>query len=647
MRKAVFSSLAAKVFFGLCLVVGQGTALLAQTSTATVSGTVSDNQGARLPNTKIIVTNTETGVSTTSTTNPNGSYTVASLPIGTYQIEAQREGFKTSIRGPIVLTVGEEASVHFVLTVGLVAESVDVAADVPTVDTNTSTVGWLVGENQVRDLPLNGRNFVQLTLLTPGVQPVPQENTEGAATLVPFGFGSPQRFSVAGGRPQGELFLIDGTDTAGVWGNGTGANLVGTTLGVDGIAEFEVLTDTYSAEYGGNGAVVNAAIRSGTNSYHGSGYEYARNSAMDARNFFDPLSGTLPFSRNQFGGTFGGPIKKNKTFFFGNYEGLWQSLTVPVTTQVPDQNFRNGYLPCYETIGVSCDPTTNLADVGINPNIASYLNTFPVPNGPEILAPVTNLPTGSADNTSALSQPLHENYAVGRVDHNLSSSDSLFASYEFDDAKLTALPNPVTMDDDTQRNQYLTFEERKVISPTLLNVGHFSFVRSNIDVHTRYNPNLLVVPGSGIQGTIGVTGLNSIGGNDTAQELVNRFTFRDQLSWTKGRGTPCNSAWKLSGTTSMPQFLLLTEEMSYTTASTSRQWGRPWNRRSRRSCRTSHWHLWEFRPTRTTRRVICAIPICLLIYRINSRLTTVSCSISACATILRPIRSKKITNSTI
>jgi len=221
-----------------------------KTAPPPISATASDSQGARLPNTKIVVTNTETGVSTTSATNSDGAYTVASLPIGTYRVEAQREGFKTSIRGPVVLTVGQEASVHFVLTVGQVSESVDVAADVPIVDTNSSSVGWLVGQDQVRDLPLNGRNFVQLTLLTPGVQPVPQENTEGASSLVPFGFGSPQRFSVAGGRRQGQLFVIDGTDTAGVWGNGTGANLVGTTLGVDGIAEFEVLTNTYTAQSG-------------------------------------------------------------------------------------------------------------------------------------------------------------------------------------------------------------------------------------------------------------------------------------------------------------------------------------------------------------------------------------------------------------
>ena len=360
MGKTSSISLIANVFLGMCVILGTATVSRAQISTATISGTVSDGQGAMLSDAKILITNTETGVSTNSATNKDGAYTAASLPIGNYKVEAQKEGFKTSVQGPIVLTVGQTAVVHLVLAVGQVTETVEVAADVSSVDTSSSAVGFLVGQEQVRELPLNGRNFIQLTLLTPGIQPVPQENTEGASTLVPFGFGSPQRFSVAGGRPQGELFLIDGTDTAGVWGNGTGANLVGTTLGVDGISEFEVLTNTYTAQYGGNGAVVNAAIRTGTNTFHGSAYEFARNSAMDARNYFDPSTGALPFSRNQFGGTFGGPIKKNKTFFFGNYEGLWQSLTVPVTTIVPDQNFRNGMLPCAQTVGLACDPTTNL-----------------------------------------------------------------------------------------------------------------------------------------------------------------------------------------------------------------------------------------------------------------------------------------------
>ena len=512
----------------ICLLAGNTCSVLAQTSTATISGVTSDPAGARVPHAKVTATNLATDISTTVESDSDGVYSVPSLPIGNYRLEVQHGGFKSAVRNPVVLTVGRDDVEDFELAVGDISQAVEVQGEASTVDTATASVGWLVGQQQIRDLPLNGRNYAQLTLLAPGVQPVPQENTEGASTLVPFGFGSPQRFSVAGGRPQGELFLIDGTDTAGVWGNSTGSNLIGTTLGVDGIAEFEVLTNTYTADYGGNGAALNAALRSGTNDIHGSVYEFARNSALDAKNYFNPTVDPLPFSRNQFGGTFGGPIIKNKTFFFANYEGLKQDLTVPITTIVPDTNFRNGYLPCSQAFGFPCNTATGLAHVGVSPAVQGYLNTFPAPNS-------TVLGNGSALNVTGLDSPILENYGTVRVDHNFNDSNSLFVSYVVDDATLTAHPQPVLTDNDRQRNQYLSAEEKKIISPTVLNVFHFGYVRSLIDVATVFNPNLTIVPDSGFNGGINVTGLSGIGSNDDSLELVNRFTFRDQLSFTKGR----------------------------------------------------------------------------------------------------------------
>lgn len=525
------------------------TKLFAQISSGTIQGTVSDSGGAKIPQAKVVVTNVNTDRAVTVMTDSRGIYSATDLAIGQYRIETQHDGFRTSVTGPVLLTVGQQAVIDVTLGVGAVNETVSVAADVPQVETADSSVRWLVGEKQMENLPLNGRNFVQLTLLTPGIQPVPQENTEGASALVPFGFGSPQRFSVAGGRPQGQLFLLDGTDTAGVWGNGTGVNLAGTSLGVDAIAEFEALTDTYSANYGGNGGVINAVLRSGTNNLHGSAYEFVRNSALDARNYFDPVgNGALPFSRNQFGGTIGGPLHKDKAFYFANYEQLAQKLTLSVITPaVPDANFRNGILPCFQTLyyvrgatsatdvcaspgGVTAGTGARgaLVNVGVSSNIAGYLAAFPSPNG-------ASNGDGTAQHLSQLNYPVGEHYGVIKVTHNFSDKDSGLISYNIDDGNLVSFQNPTIRDQDSQRNQNFTAEERHIFSPRLLNVAHFSYVRSKIIVATDYNPAYNIVSGSGFNGTIAVTGLNNLGGEDNSAETINRFTYRDQVSLTKGR----------------------------------------------------------------------------------------------------------------
>ncbi len=511
-------------------------ALRAQVTNGTILGTVTDKTGARVPGANVTARNLETGVSSAVSSDPAGLYRASSLAPGKYELQVTANGFKTGIAGPIELNVGQDKVVDFALELGKVSETVDVTTGVPTVETTDTTLAWLVGQKQVEDLPLNGRNITQLMLLAPGIQPIPKESTEGAATSVPFGFGSPTRFSVAGGRPQGQLFLLDGTDTAGVWGNGTGLNLAGNSLGVDGIAEFQALTNTYDALYGGNGGVINAVLRSGTNQLHGSAYEYNRNAALDARNEFNvSTTGNLPFNRNQFGGTLGGPIVKDSTFFFVNYEEVNQNLTQPFATQVPDANFRNGYLPCYETFGAVCDPSTGLAYVGIAPGIASYLKTYPVANGSEIMA--NGLPTGTANSEVNLNQPVAEHYGLIKLSRVLSKTDNLDLSYLIDDGNLTVFENPTLEDHNAQRNQYFTAEERKILSPNLLNVAHFSYARSYIDVNSDYNPDLNIVPGSGFNGTIGVAGLTNIGGADTAEEALNRYTFRDQVSYVHGRNS--------------------------------------------------------------------------------------------------------------
>ena len=511
------------------------TGLPAQISTGSIRGTVTDQQGATVPGASVKVTNVDTNFAVTAVSNAQGIYSVSDLPVGHYQVDASHEGFNAG-RTTFELTVGKQQVVDFALRVGTVAQTVTVSADVPQVETTDNSIGWLIDQQQIENLPLQGRNLAQLILLAPGVSPVPQENSEEASTVVPFGFGSPQRFSVAGARPQGQLFLLDGTDTSGVWGNGSGLNLAGTSLGVDGVEEFQTLTDTYTAKYGGNGAAVNAVERSGTNDLHGSAFEYNRNSALSARNYFETSSSPLALNRNQFGGTLGGPIRKDKTFFFVNYEQLNLMQATNLITDVPDNNFRMGILPCTQVAGATgCTPSTFYnVPVGIAPGVAPVLASYPLPNGPELLDANGN-PTGVAESIFSPSQPTHEHYGLAKITQVLSQNDTLDISYLIDDGQLTIFANPTITDQDTQRNQYVTIEERKVLSSNLLNVAHLGYARSKIVVATETNPAFNIIAGSTFNGTFIVPGLSTIGGEDNSTEALNRYTGRDQISYTHGR----------------------------------------------------------------------------------------------------------------
>src|SRR5213083_356722 len=317
----------------------------AQVSTATIAGVAQDASGAVIPGVTVTAKNVETGATRTATSDEGGRYTIPELTLGDYEVEAQLPGFQTEVRSGITLTVGRSAVVNFALKVGQVSDKVTITAEAPLVESTTATMSSLVDERTIRDLPLNGRSWDQLALLQPGVV------TVGAGQGSPaFDYGTGARFNVNGSRAYANSFLLDGTDIND-HANGTPGGSAGTNLGVDGVQEFKINTLVSPAEFGrSSGGTISAVTRSGTNDFHGAGFEFLRNNAMDSLGYFDQvnLGGTgsvAPYRRNQFGGALGGPIKKDRTFFFGTYEGLRQGSGTNIGPEVPTAQTKLGIIP--------------------------------------------------------------------------------------------------------------------------------------------------------------------------------------------------------------------------------------------------------------------------------------------------------------
>src|SRR5438876_8731473 len=317
----------------------------AQGTTGTILGVVQDSSGAVIPGVSVTVKNLNTGITRTVTTDEGGQYTVPDLTLGNYEADAQLQGFQTEVRSGITLTVGRSAVVNFALKVGQVSDKVTITEEAPLVESTTAAMSSLIDERTIRDLPMNGRSWDNLALLQPGVVSV------GAGQGSPaFDFGTGVRFNVNGSRAYANSFLLDGTDIND-HANGTPGGSAGTNLGVDGVQEFKINTLVSPAEFGrSSGGVISAVTRAGTNDFHGAGFEFLRNNALDSPGYFDDVKhgGTgsvAPYRRNQFGGALGGPIKKDKTFFFGTYEGLRLGNGVNWSPQVPTDNTRNGILP--------------------------------------------------------------------------------------------------------------------------------------------------------------------------------------------------------------------------------------------------------------------------------------------------------------
>jgi hypothetical protein len=485
---------------------------------------VEDASGSPIGGATVTVKSPENGASRVAATNADGNYRVLSLPLGAQQVKAEKPGFKAALRTGIDLRIGQEAVVNLRLEVGDLAQQVTVSEQAPVVNTTTASVAGMVGEREVKDLPLNGRSFDNLIALNPGS--INYSAMKSAETSTSDG----NTFSVEGRRTAENLFLLNGIEYTGASQLAvTPGGASGELLGIDAIREFNVLTDTYGAEYGKRaGAQVGVATQSGANVLHGSVFEFLRNSALDARNFFDQAS-VPPFRRNQFGGALGGPLRKNKLFLFGNYEGFREALAVSSVAVVPDAEARLGRLP--STLGVYT----------LNPAMLAYMSFWPQPNGPERL--VGGQPTGTALAYNNPRQSIREDFGTTRADYALSSRDWLAGIYTIDDGtNLIPLSDPLFASYETLRSQVASAQETHVFSPRVLNTFNAGFSRAGFNLDSSpeasfpasdsfvsgLGPGGIVI-GGGVT-TTGSAAITSAGPNNAA----NAWTRRNLFTWTDG-----------------------------------------------------------------------------------------------------------------
>jgi hypothetical protein len=550
-HRAISRNLLALAGGWLAFVLLSASQARAQVSAA-ISGRVTDPAGATVSDAAVTAKNVETGETRSTITDAVGHYWVPSLAVGEYELHFTKAGFQEYAQGGIHLVVGQEASVDVALRLGQVTEQVKVNADAPIISVTAADISGVVDEQQVKDLPLNGRSYDQLMTLNPGVVIFTSEKTGGIGVS---NSTAANMFSVSGNRPQQNMFLLNGIEYTGAAENNMQPGGVsGQMLGVDAIREFNMLSDTYGAEYGKHpGAQVTIVTQSGTNQWHGSIFEYLRNNALDEPNFFDPGSAP-PFRRNQFGGSMGGPIQKDKTFVFANYEGFRQSLHQTSKSFVPDASARGGALVA---LGSGCPAAKQVACAA---EVTSLLNLWPMADGPDVLNGGT--PSGIAEDFANPLQTIREDFGTARVDHIFSDKDSVGVVYTVDDSAdqtATAI-NPFMSDATSLREQVLSIEETHVFSPTLLNTARVGFSRAGYYFTGEPTPGTPAATVSPFLSGLPFVGAVVVGGsaasNPAAQIALagsnngsnldlhrNLFTYEDQAAWTNGRQQFKFGAW--------------------------------------------------------------------------------------------------------
>ena len=532
----------------------------AQVAGATLTGTVRDASGAAIPNVQLSITNSATGITRSVTTDSTGFYTAPNLLPGTYEVSVSSQGFATAVMSGINLTVGEQQVLNPTLRVGQVNQKVVVTTEAPAVELASSAVTGVVEAPTVVGLPLNGRSWTDLASLQPGVSGVETQVAFGDSGRGNRGFGA--QLSISGSRPQQNNYRLDGI-SINDYANGGPGSVLGGNLGVDAIEQFSVITSSYSAEYGKtSGGVVNAISRAGTNQFHGSAFEFIRNNALDARNFFDPAQ--IPaFHRNQFGASAGGPIRKDRTFFFGAYEGIRQDKgvgredvvpslaarglmadgktpTAAILCSVPQPGGCSPHPPDYSgypgTITPNPDPTT-----GIDKAMLAWLGMYPIPNG----APIGNGDVSSFNFTGH--RAVREDYFTTRIDHHFSDKDSLFGTYMFDRTPFTTdEPLGVVLLGAITKRQIVAVEETHTFNPSFVNTVRLGFnrdfVNNNVPVKA-LNPlaadtSLATVPGHfapGCQCPDGITLMEGgLGGSPIFLYRWNSYQVYDDAFLTLG-----------------------------------------------------------------------------------------------------------------
>ncbi len=536
---------AVRTFLALSLFCLAGALAFAQTNTSTIAGVITDQSGGAVPDATVAITDAANGQVRTTHSSASGDYTVPQLPPGRYDLKVEAKGFQTAVSSNVTLDIAQRARVDITLQVGSTNSTIEVGAHADVLDTDTASLGQTITTKPIEDLPLNGRNYLTLGALSPGVLPQIPNSQAGAGANQSFVAQTTERpdrsIYVGGQRESSTSYLFDGAELRNPR---VGETSISPSL--DAVQEFKIQRNFFQAEFGNSPGIINVASRGGSNEWHGSAFEYVRNDFFDAKNFFSPV--VEPFKRNQFGGSLGAPILKDKLFFFLNYEGIRQHLGQVQRILVPDQTLLSGNFAGQPTIydPTTYNPATQTRTPFLNNQIPAsrfnqvalnYLKYIPPPNGPLVQgANLVGTPT----------QTLNDDQDNVRVDYIINSKNSLFGRQSWENAPISPaslLPLGGQVVSESGENELIQLTS--TISPSTVNVFRAYHNYANLfGTQIPTANNLAAQLGfTGLSSSplnyglpqVSITGYAGFGGAGLTQgNKLNNYDLTDSFSWIKG-----------------------------------------------------------------------------------------------------------------